>query len=229
MELISPAELAAAAAAISAGSHVIVPTARWYMVCCDASNRAAAGSIFAAKKRPRDKSLVLELAAKVDVASLFDVSDTAVTALMAEFWPGDLAFRLRWRDSANGAMYECVGSEIALVTRSRGVIAGLAEMSSCLIAATSINIAGAIGDGAPGPCISPLEVIDFIRDTPISGAFMINGGICPQFNHMTIVDASDSRSGPVIEREGVIHRRAIEYAVDTEYQRWRQTHVPHRT
>jgi L-threonylcarbamoyladenylate synthase len=58
MRIVAPSEIDLAAQAVEAGRLVIVPTSRWYMICCDASNTDACDRIFAAKQRPADKSLL---------------------------------------------------------------------------------------------------------------------------------------------------------------------------
>jgi L-threonylcarbamoyladenylate synthase len=70
------------------------------------------------------------------------------------------------------------------------------------LAATSANVSGG------KPSISAREVAEFARqvdlDLPI-----VDGGIAPQWAHMTIVDCATPGIPVRIEREGTIHPRAI--------------------
>src|SRR4051795_11721135 len=98
MRIVTSSDLDLAARAIEAGELVVVPTERWYMLCCDASNPGACARIFTTKKRPPDKSLLFVAPSPEAVRQRFSVAKEA-ELLAAAFWPGDLALLLPWRDA----------------------------------------------------------------------------------------------------------------------------------
>ncbi|MEU8942995.1 MULTISPECIES: Sua5/YciO/YrdC/YwlC family protein [Streptomyces] len=59
MQIIPTTDIDTAAATIEAGRLVIVPTARWYMICADAANPDAYKAILEGKQRPKNKPLAL--------------------------------------------------------------------------------------------------------------------------------------------------------------------------
>lgn len=208
MKVVAPSDVRLAAEAMEAGELVIVPTSRWYMICCDAGNADACARIFAAKQRPADKSLLLVARSMDAVRELFSVSGDA-ELLARAFWPGDLALLLPWRDAADGARHSAVGVPEGLVTIAPGVLGEFAKLASCSVAATSANISGTTGCG---PSITLAEVRDFVTDTEVEVPVVVDGGICPTANHLTVVRCASSRTELV--REGTLHTRAVSAALD---------------
>jgi L-threonylcarbamoyladenylate synthase len=202
MRIVRPNELDLAAHAVEAGDLVVIPTRRWYMLCCDAANAGACARVFAAKRRPADRSLLLVASSAEVVQQLLCLSEDA--ELLAEaFWPGDLALLLPWRDPTDGQRYAAVGTP-ALVTRAPGLLGELANRTACPIAATSANISGTDG---PGPSISLAEVREFVEAAGADIPIVVDGGVCPIANHLTIVSCTNDRAELV--REGVLHARAV--------------------
>jgi L-threonylcarbamoyladenylate synthase len=207
MRVVPPTDVTPAARAIEAGHLVIVPTNRWYMICCDAGNADACASIFTAKQRPVDKSLLLVAPTAAVVQEHFQLTVDA-ERLANAFWPGDLALRLPWRDLRDAERYAPVGTPEALVTQAPGILGDLAMAANCFVAATTANRSGNQG---PGPSISLAEVNDFLAQTNIDVPVIIDGGICPTANHLTIVRCTPDGTETV--REGAIHHRAITAAL----------------
>jgi tRNA threonylcarbamoyl adenosine modification protein (Sua5/YciO/YrdC/YwlC family) len=205
MQPIPPDQLDRAARALEAGELVIVPTSRWYMICADATNTRACRSIFEGKQRPPGKSLVLVSPSLADCEQHFVLSNEA-RGLADAFWPGDLALLLPWRDPDEGARYSAVGAP-ALVTNAPGVLGALASLTRTPVAATTVNISGDAGIDARGPAISPEEVADFLSLTGVKATVILNGGVCPTANHLTIVDCSTA--GARLVRAGLVHERAV--------------------
>ncbi|MGI5147216.1 L-threonylcarbamoyladenylate synthase [Plantactinospora sp. CA-294935] len=188
---------------MEAGELVIMPTSRWYMICCDAGDADACARIFAAKQRPIAKSMVLVAPSMDAVRQHFRL--TAEAELLADaLWPGDMALLLPWRDASDGSRYCMVGTPWALVTYAPGLLGELAARASCLIAATTANLS--VMD-APGPSINLAEVREFIAKSGAGVSVAVDGGICPTANHLTIVRCADDRTELV--REGVVHTRAV--------------------
>jgi L-threonylcarbamoyladenylate synthase len=214
MKIKTLSDLHVAVQVIKSGGIAVVPTQRWYMICCDASNIDACTRIYRAKCRPEDKSLLLVVPSKDDLYKHFNIyKDTEI--LIESLCPGDLALLLKWSNSEMGSKYRSVGSEIALVSYLSGVIGSLAKQTSMLIAATSVNISK-LPTESKGPAITIEEVLTFIEDTKIDVEVIIDGGICPQFNHTTVIDCSEHNSSAKIIREGAVHRRAIEAVLRRE-------------
>lgn len=212
MRILQSTDLSLAAKAVEAGELVVVPTARWYMLCCDASNDDACARVYRAKRRPLSKSLLLVLPSKEDARSRFKVGSDA-ERLIDTLWPGDLALLLRWANAEDGLTYSAVGEEVALVSHPSGVLGALAQQTSVLLAATSANISGTPASDGDGPSISINQVAEFARRTGTELAAIVDGGICPQFTHMTIVDCSDPDTPSRIVRDGAVHRHAVAVAL----------------
>lgn len=207
MRAAATTEVQLAARAMEAGELVVVPTSRWYMICCDASNADACARIFAAKQRPIEKSMLLVARSVEAVSQQFRMSMDA-TLLAEAFWPGDLALLLPWRDPTEGQRYSAVGTPEALVTVAPGVLGELAQLSSCPVAATSANISGTL---LRRPSITPAEVEEFIAETKTEVSVVVDGGICPTANHVTIVRCGNDRTELI--RDGIVHTRAITAAL----------------
>ncbi|MFJ6212060.1 L-threonylcarbamoyladenylate synthase [Streptomyces sp. NPDC092296] len=201
-----PAEqLGAAARALEAGDLVVVPTERWYMICADATNPAACNSIFDGKQRPRTKSLVLVLPSLEEYEKQFVIHPEA-RQLADAFWPGNLAMLLPWHSTEIGEHHPAVGSP-ALTTLSSGPLGALAAAARTPVAATTANISGNAGTNAPGPAITAEEVRGFLESTGVRATVLLDGGVSPAANHLTIVDCSTPAARLV--RPGLVHERAL--------------------
>lgn len=214
MRLIHPTDLDVAARAVEAGELVIVPTYRWYMICADAGSPEACSRIFEGKKRPTSKSLAFVLPSLQAGEKRFHLSREARN-LADAFWPGDLALLLPWRDSEDAVKYTAVGSP-ALTTQAPGVLGELASITSTPLAATTVNISGDGGPDDPGPAVTLDEVQHFLATTGVSASVIVDGGICPTANHMTIVDCFTPEARLV--RTGLVHQRAVSAALGREIQ-----------
>lgn len=201
-----------AAHALEAGGLVVVPTRRWYMICADATNAAACRSIFEAKQRPLAKSLVLAIPSSDHCERQFLVHHEA-RLLMDAFWPGDLALLLPWRDEHATARYPSVGAP-ALVTQSSDALGKLAEMAAVPVAATTVNVSVDAHLDAPGPAITVDEVDAFLKLSNVSVSVVVDGGVCPAANHLTIVDCATPEARLV--RAGLVHERAVSAALGRE-------------
>ena len=206
MKLIPFHDLDFAVHAVEAGELVVLPTRRWYMICANARDSEVCGQIFAAKGRPRSKSMAYVLPHFTAADELFVMTSPA-QRLASAFWPGDLALILRWRDMTLGQQHESVGVPHALVTLDPGPLGELARRSRVPIAATTVNISSDAGPEAPGPAIATSQVQRFVADTGIDVAFCVDGGLCPLAHHLTIVDCTAGEA--VLVRPGIVHERAI--------------------
>jgi L-threonylcarbamoyladenylate synthase len=202
---ISAEQLDAAASALESGGLVVVPTERWYMICADATNLSACESIFAGKQRPRTKSLVYVASSRTECQEQFVMHPEA--GLLADaFWPGNLAMLLPWRSAKSDVQHSTVGAP-ALVTIASDALGELAAATQVPVAATTVNISGDAGVEAPGPAITVEQVQAFLDSTQVEAAVVLDGGIAPAANHLTIVDCSTAQTS--LTRPGLLHERAL--------------------
>lgn len=212
MRVIGTQDLDAAAQAIEDGELVVVPTQRWYMVCADASNARACDSIIKGKRRPSGKPLAYVAPSAASCEGVFTFSPEA-SRLAAAFWPGDLALLLPWKSPDDAARHAAVGSP-ALVTVDPGILGDLAARVKVPLAATTANISGDGGPNDPGPAVTIEQVHAFIAASGLEVSVIVDGGVCPAANHMTIVDCFMPEARLV--RTGLVHQRAISVALGTE-------------
>ncbi len=206
--MVDSSDLRAATRAVRQGGIVVVPTRRWYMVCCLHDRVDLANRMFLAKRRPRDKSLLLVPPSLDSARARLHFTPTA-DRLAAAFWPGELALRLDW----NGEAPEHLGRRV-LVSFGDDPLGRLAALVGAPLAATSANISGP--DGA-GPPITLAEAITFAESGDLAVGCFVDGGVCPYFEPLTIVRCPGS-GGYTLERQGLVHERAIRAALDDHAQ-----------
>ncbi|MFI6415420.1 hypothetical protein [Streptomyces sp. NPDC050585] len=112
--------------------------------------------------------------------------------MAAALWPGDLALFLPWRDPAAAARYAVVGAP-APTTHAPGPLGALARTVPALLAATTVNVSGDAGPDDRGPAITLAEVDEFLTAVGLDAVIM-DGGVCPAANHLTIVDCASDQT-----------------------------------
>ncbi|MGW4412394.1 L-threonylcarbamoyladenylate synthase [Nonomuraea sp. NPDC004702] len=225
---LSSGDLEQAAAAVTAGQLVAVPTPRWYMLCAAAGDAAACSAIFTAKQRPSAKPLLLVIADPADAARLFTLSGAA-RALIGQLWPGELALHLPWRAAGVRAAYPAIGDP-ALLQCPAGVLGRLAELAGPL-AAASLSVSTPATAADEWPALTAGEAEAFIAATGAPVAAIIDDGICPYGTHLTVVDCpADIPGGGLdvqITRHGSVHPRAITAALTPSAQPRTGQEQPH--
>jgi L-threonylcarbamoyladenylate synthase len=192
---------------------VVVPTIRWYMICCAATNPEGLDIIFTAKNRSHGKPPLFLVPDKETVEKMFMVNDY-IKALMC-LWPGELAMHLSWSSKTDAENYCLQDKEHALVAMLPGLFGDIVSRYSAPLLSTTVNISNIDREESSGPAISLEEVLTFINETDIKVDLVIDGGICPAFNHTTLIDCRMGISGkPIILREGYVHKRTINYVLD---------------
>lgn len=204
MDVLTTDQLHAAARHLSAGRMVAVPTARWYMLCVRAADPAAIDTIFRAKQRPERKPLLLLLDSPEAAANLFRLSKNA-RSLIGQLWPGDLALRLPWKSDT--VPVPAVGSP-ALVGCPAGLLGQLLSFVDSPLAAAVCSISTPAAGVEDHPALTAAQVVAFDRASRAGIAAVVDDGICPQNQHMTIVDCP-ADSAARLSREGTVHARAI--------------------
>nr|WP_145491727.1 MULTISPECIES: Sua5/YciO/YrdC/YwlC family protein [Streptomyces] len=212
MRVIGAESLSDCARAIDSGEIVVVPTRRWYMLCADAGDADACERIFAAKERPRHKPLCLVWPSTAELSDSFVVNDAA-RKLVRALWPGDLALMLPWADPLDGELYPSVGASSALVTQDPGPLGRLTTMTRRPLATAVVSFSTGSAGPLPAPAISLGEVQNFLIASSLTSALVVDGGICPAANHLTVVDCSGG--APRTVRAGEVHQRAIDAALES--------------
>lgn len=194
---------------LNANGILIIPTLRWYMFCCGATNRMGLESIFGAKKRSLSKP-PLFLVPNIQSAQELFFIDKYTDKLMHNFWPGEIAMYLNWKSKKLANRYCLDNKDFALVSMFSGIFGEIISAFAAPVLSTTVNISNIDSSIDMGPAISIEEVIGFIRETNVKVDLVINGGICPAFTHTTIMNCrGENQSLPQIVREGYVHKRAI--------------------
>ncbi|MEV0982582.1 hypothetical protein [Streptomyces sp. NPDC049915] len=110
-----------------------------------------------------------------------------------------------WREPADAARYTVVGSP-ALTTHAPGPLGALAAAVPGLLAATTVNVSGDAGPYDRGLAITLAEVDEFLTGAGLD-AVVMDGGVCPAANHLTIIDCAGEQARLV--RAGLVHPRAV--------------------
>lgn len=198
--------------ALKDGGIVIVPTQRWYMICCDAERRDLVEKIHNAKRRPLDKPLLMLMPDRTCLRKYFRVNASA-NRLIDLLLPGELTLLMTWHSTEVRDKYLSATPEGTLVGCAPGLLGSVAEAFGAPLACTSANVSGESSPDGEGPAISVAQVKDFMSGSALKAALVVDGGVCPNFQPTTIVNAVDMSSEPVIIRKGFVHDRAIEMAL----------------
>ncbi|MBU1013569.1 MAG: Sua5/YciO/YrdC/YwlC family protein [Bacteroidetes bacterium] len=190
---------------------VIIPTIRWYMFCCKAENQECIERIFNAKERSLNKKPLFILPNKL-LSKLFFKIENETEMLIEKLWPGELTLLLPWVDQNIASKYLAFDQTSALAISPPMLFGEIACSASIPLAATTVNTSCSLDKDHLGPALSIEEVLSFIKKSKIKIDIIIDGGICPAFNHTTIIDCSEGQY-PKIIREGFVHERAIKIAL----------------
>jgi len=138
------AALAEAAARITAGECVAVPTETVYGLAADAGNADAVAGIYAAKGRPSFNPLIVHVA-DLAAAERLAVFDDDARMLAALFWPGPLTLVLPLRDGAPIASLVTAGlTTVAIRVPRHRAMQGLLAAADRPLAAPSANASNGI-------------------------------------------------------------------------------------
>ena len=208
----SAGDVSRTVAVLRRGGIVILPTQRWYMICCDAERQDLVEEIHAAKERPVNKPLLL-LAPDVDYLRRFFQVSPSADVLAELLLPGELTLLMTWRSAEKQCRYVSARPEGTFVSVAPGLMGAVASAFGSPLACTSANVSGPYCPNGPGPAISIAQVMAFVSVSGLAVTLTVDGGICPSFQPTTIVDATDTTSPPRIVRPGFVHEEAIEMAL----------------
>ena len=209
---VSSQAVAEAARALGAGEIVIIPTNRWFMICCAASAPGRIQQIFAAKKRSAAKQPAFILPCKECAPEYFQIGSGA-RRLIDGLWPGELSLLLRWREPSAPNRFPCVDTSAGLAYAPSGLLGEVASSAGIPLLATTPNVSDLWIPGQPGPPITLEEVAVFLQRSQLNVELVIDAGICPAFMPTTIVDCREVEGTPTILREGYVHARAVAAAL----------------
>ncbi len=187
----TPAAIARAAAALTAGEVVALPTETVYGLAANALDPVACARIFEAKERPLSDPLIVHLPAPEWLDRLARPNALA-RRLAAAFWPGPLTLVLP-RQAIVPDLVTAGQETVALRMSAHPVFAAVAQAAALPLAAPSANRFGRI---------SPTSAEHVHAELGGRIGLVIDGGTCRHGIESTIVLVEDGalrilRAGPV--------------------------------
>jgi len=174
------------------GRVVAFPTETYYGLAVDPLNRQALSRLFALKRRPPDKPLLLLVEDRRQLPDLVREVPPPFEVLMREFWPGPLTLVFPGQESLP-EMLTGYGSTVGLRQSSHPLAARLVRAFGRPITATSAN-----RSGEPA-AVDAAGVIDHLGPDV---DMVLDGGSTPGGSGSTIVGQEDGQI--VLLRPGVI-------------------------
>ena len=194
--------VADAAAALSRGDLVLLPTETVYELAADAANAEAVARIFAAKGRPRFNPLIAHVDS-VEAAARVGQMTPMAEALAARFWPGPLTLVLQaLPDSPVCDLARAGLDSVAVRVPGHPLARGVIEAFGGPVVAPSAN-----RSGRP----SPTTYRDAVEETGAATAVALDGGDCMVGLESTVV--SLLRDRPRLLRPGSVTRADLEAVI----------------
>jgi L-threonylcarbamoyladenylate synthase len=172
VDVADPRSVELAAAALSRGSVVAVPTDTVYGLAADPSLPEAVAGLFALKHRPTDVPLPVLVGSRRQVAEIAGPLEPAALHLADRFWPGPLTLVIPRLDTFKADLggpfsaHQTVGVRLPDHPFMRALCDEVGPL-----AVTSAN-----GHGAP-PAVSAHQVVSTFRDAdPL--VLVVDGGVC---------------------------------------------------
>lgn len=203
-KVISADQLSVAAQLLKSGECVAFPTETVYGLGANALNEQAVAKIFAAKKRPTTKPLIIHIYAYEQIAGLTDVYDPEADQLMQTFWPGPLSVILP-KSSKIPGIVTAFGSTVALRMPDNRIALDLFRLVDLPIAAPSANISGKA---------SPTTADQVYHNLKGRIPLIIDGGTTKQQVASTVVDCT-TRPFKIL-RLGSISLKRLQAVADVE-------------
>lgn len=195
----TPEATARAADLLRRGRLVAFPTDTVYGLGADALDDAAVARVFAAKRRPADKPLIV-LVASLEEAARHGRLEGAALRLAEAFWPGPLTLILaRAPASQLAAGVNPTGATVSLRVPGRALTRDLLRATGRPLTAPSANLSG-----APSPRTAR-DVADQLGDRV---DLILDGGDASGGAESTVLDLSGD--APRLVRAGAVGQAAIE-------------------
>lgn len=195
------AGLAKAAALLSSGDLVALPTETVYGLGADARNGRAVAAIYAAKNRPQFNPLIVHVPSIAAARQYVEWSDTA-DILAQAFWPGPLTMVLPLIKGHGLSPLVTAGlSTLALRVPAHPSATALLEAFNGPVAAPSAN---------PSGRISPTTAAHVLQGLGDRVAAIVDDGACSVGLESTILGLTPN---PILLRAGGLPSEAIETAL----------------
>lgn len=195
-----PEALAEAAAILSRGGLVAIPTETVYGLAADATNGAAVARVFAAKGRPSFNPLIAH-AADLAAARGLGAFGAAAERLAAAFWPGPLTLVVPRAQACPVSLLATAGLDtIAVRVPAHGAAQALLARLPFPLAAPSANRSGRV---------SPTTAAHVAEELGGAVDLILDGGPCGVGVESTVI-AAPAEGACALLRPGGVPREAIE-------------------
>lgn len=186
-----------AARIICSGGVVVFPTTGLYGLAADAFNPAAVDKVFAVKRRPPDKPILILVSNIGEIWRLVREISPAAERLMTAFWPGKLTLVFK---AGAGVL-----PGLAAGTGNIGIRLPVHPVARCLVRAARRPITATSANLSSQSACSRITDID----PAVAGAvdLILDAGPLEGGAGSTILDVS--RYPPVMLREGAIPKARI--------------------
>lgn len=199
-----PAGIQKAAALLTQGALVALPTETVYGLGADARNGQAVAAIFEAKGRPSFNPLIVHVP-DVDAAKALCIWSKAAECLAMQFWPGPLSLVLPLRaDHGLSSLVTAGLPTVALRVPAHPAAQALLQRFAGPVAAPSAN---------PSGRISPTTAAHVQQGLGSKVAAIVDDGPCPLGLESTIVGLNDV---PRLLRPGGVPAEDIQTALGTD-------------
>ena len=185
----------ACAEVIKSGGIAVFPTETVYGIGVNAYDESAVRRLYALKKRPADKPLLMHICG-ISSAEKLGYLGCRARKLINLYTPGPLTLVVKKRPSVPACAVSG-GDTVGLRFPSNGIFIALAKAAGVPIAATSANFSG---------CKSASDANE-LRDIAKLADYVIDGGECEYAFESTIVSLVGK---PRILRQGAFPREKIE-------------------
>jgi len=192
-----------AAAIIHAGGLIAFPTETFYGLAADPFNEKALRKLFAAKKRPLNKAILLLVANRAQLLQLVQQVPAVYEKLMGRFWPGPLTLIFQAKPHLPALLTAGTGT-VGLRMSSHPLATRLIQEVGGPITATSANITNM-------PAVNDVDGVLSQLACVIEG--VLDGGKTTGTGNSTIVSVHNGKAETV--REGVLPTSAIRKALDS--------------
>ncbi|HOK54282.1 MAG TPA: L-threonylcarbamoyladenylate synthase [Armatimonadota bacterium] len=190
-----------AASALRQGKLVIFPTETIYGLAADAFDAGAAAKVFAAKHRPLNEALPVQIGEKQDIKKVARNVPAAAQKLIDKFFPGPLTLIL-YKNANIPEIVTANGPKIGVRMPNHPVALELIWTFGCPIIATSANISG--GQEALTAADAVAQVGEHVEVVLDSGPSVLGQA-------STVVDVTEDP--PRITRQGALSAEDIEKVI----------------
>lgn len=192
-----PLVIRAAADIVRRGGVVVFPTRCLYGLAADALNPAAVERVFALKRRPAVKPILVLVADPCGVRSLVEQVTPPAERLMQHFWPGLVTVIFTARKKLPANLTAGTG-KIGIRVPSHPVAAALVKAAGGPLTGTSANISGQAG------CH---RVADLDPQLAAAADAVLDAGPLAGGTGSTVVDATAEKVR--VLRQGSVSARAV--------------------